>query len=475
MARCVRMPRAKTARAGARGEFMLHARATLGLIGAVLTGRRRVYYGWWVLAAGGAVVGLINGSIFWSYGLFIPALEESFGWSRAAVSFGLSASLLAAGLVSPLVGQWVDRRGPRSAILLGGAIIAVSFFALSMITTLWQFYLLMLVNGVGRQFSFNIPNMTLVSRWFERYRSMAAALMGVGLMLGGMTLVPLMRVVIDAVGWDGAFVAIGVATIGVNGALGLLVIRNWPSDMGLEVDGAPRPSADQPPRPPVGGMTLREAVHTGLFWSLTAGIALFVFGMATWIVHAAPFYESVGLSPGWATALVSMTAGLGMITRLIMGVIAGRVRTLELWAMTIMVMLVLAMVILIVSTQPLAIGLFLALFVIAFGGGGAMFQALLLPNAFGVAHYATILGVVSLVETLGIVIGPTTAGAIFDATGSYDWAVVMIAVIYGLGGLAFLLAARQHTRMRAAGTAVSERLPLDPGAGLPTVRPDVGG
>ena len=101
-----------------------------------------------------------------------------------------------------------------------------------------------------------------------------------------------------------------------------------------------------------------------------------------------------------------------------------------------------AFAILLVDTSPAAIAVFLTLFVISFGSGGAMLQALVLTRSFGVAHFATIYGVVTVAETVGMLIGPTASGAIFDATGEYDWAIVMVLAVFGCAGLLFLLATR---------------------------------
>ena len=45
-------------------------------------------------------------------------------------------------------------------------------------------------------------------------------------------------------------------------------------------------------------------------------------------------------------------------------------------------------------------------------------------------------------ETIGLLISPTLAGAIFDATNSYDWALVMFAISSGLSALLFWIASR---------------------------------
>ena len=404
---------------------------------------RDVFYGWWVLAAGFVSVALVNGVAFWSMGLFIEPLEDEFGWTRTQVSLGFSLSLGVSGLAAPMAGRWVDRKGPRSAILLGGVATAGTFLLLATTQQLWQWYLFLSLNGLLRHFVFIIPFMALTARWFERRRSLAASILGAGLMVGPMAIVPLMSILIDGLEWRGAFVAAGILTAAVVLSLALLVIRNDPADVGAVQDGGFSERANGSRRESAaGGISLGRAVRTRLFWALTLGMTFFPFGMVTWITHVAPFYESIGFSPRTAAFLISLSAALAIPPRLIAGHIADRLPNLEFGAAGVAGLLVIAMAILMVDTSALAVVLFFPFFVLGFAAGGALFEALLLPRAFGIQHYATILGFVVIIQTVGLISGPTVAGAIYDATGSYDWVIVMVGGVFLATGACFLIAAR---------------------------------
>ncbi len=403
--------------------------------------KARTYYGWWILTASFVGVGVVNGVSFWSFGLFIEPLEEQFGWTRAAVSLGVSLSLLAAGIAGPIVGWLIDRKGPRLSIFIGIAGTAGTYLLLATTDAQWQWYLFMALNGCFRTFIFLVPFMALTSRWFVRRRSVAIAITGTGLMVGAVVLVPIVRILIDTLEWDGAFVVISIVLVAVLLPLALVVIRNDPppgADTVALSEGAPLASA------PVSraGVTLGQALRTSIFWVITLGFTLYAFAMVAWIVHSVPFYESVGISPGWAAALTSMTAGFAIFSRLGAGLLADRLRKLEYGGALINLLIAVAFAVLLVDTSPVAIAVFLTLFVISFGSGGALLQALVLTRIFGVAHFATIYGVVTVAETVGMLIGPTASGAIFDATGEYDLAIVMVLTVFGCAGLLFLLATR---------------------------------
>ena len=408
---------------------------------AVLTGRRRVYFGWWLVAASIVLMAVTSGTSFWSFGLYIQPVEDEFGWSRATVSFGIALSLLLSGLTAPLVGRVIDRYGPRRVTLLGAVLTSASFLLIATTSSPLEWYLFLSLNAVVRSLCFYIPFQALIGRWFDRRRGLAVGLLGTGFSLGGLVMVPLLRVVVDAWDWDGALIFSGVLMAAVFLPLGWKFIHDHPSAVGEFVDGAARPRGPAPSGPPrMSGMTPRQALRTPLMWVLSFALGFLFFGMVGWMVHLLPYYESVGVSPGMAAALVSLAAGLGIFGRVGFGIVADRIRVIENAAAFVCVMLTLSFVALLVTGGSwLGIGLFLLLYLVG-SAAGPMLEPLLLMRAFGTAHFATILGLAGVVGTVGMVISPTVGGAIFDSTGTYDWALVMWLSAVLLSGLLFLVA-----------------------------------
>jgi nitrate/nitrite transporter NarK len=405
---------------------------------AAATGRRRIYFGWWLVAAGVVLMAVTSGTSFWAFGLYIQPVEEQFGWSRATVSFGIGLSLLLSGLTAPLVGLVIDRFGPRRITMLGVVLTSASFLLVAATGSTLEWYLFLSLNAVVRNLCFYIPAQAIVARWFERRRGLALGLLGTGFSLGGLLLVPLLRVVMDAWDWDGALIFSAVLQAAVCLPLCWRFIHDHPSAVGQVVDGDARPRgpvAGGPPRLP--GVTPRAALRTPLLWVLSFALGFLFYGMVGWMVHMVPYYESVGVSPGTAAGLVSLGAGLGMFGRVGFGLVADRIRVIEHAAAVVCVVLTLAFVALLVTGgSTLGIGLFL-LFYLLGAAAGPMLEPLLLVRAFGTAHFATILGLAGVVGTVGMVISPTVGGAIFDSTGAYDWALVMWLSAVLLSGVLF--------------------------------------
>ena len=157
----------------------------------VLTGRRHVYYGWWLLAGSVLAMAIGSGVSFWAFGLYVGPLEDQFGWSRAEIAGGFSVGLLVSGLAAPLVGRWIDRYGPRRVILVGAVLTAASYLLLAVTDTLWHWFAFQAINAVFRQLMFFIPFQALVTRWFDRRRGIAVGILATGFSLGGFVIVPM--------------------------------------------------------------------------------------------------------------------------------------------------------------------------------------------------------------------------------------------------------------------------------------------
>ena len=174
---------------------------------------------------------------------------------------------------------------------------------------------------------------------------------------------------------------------------------------------------------------------------IALALMVFFFGMFGWTAHAVPYYESVGYSKWWAAQLLAIAAGSGIVTRLAFGYLADRIARIEVAAMALCACLTLSMVVLLISGGSV-LGVWSSSSASGFVGssGGPMIEPLLTARTFGMAYFASILGALAIVSQSGQIVSPIIAGAIFDATGEYDWALVMFACSMGLSLLLYWLA-----------------------------------
>ena len=119
-----------------------------------------------------------------AYGVFLPVLADTFGWSRGAIATALSINLLLGGVAGFVIGALADRHGPRVILVVTVATAGTAFALVATVSALWQLYLFVgVLGGVGMS-SFYLLAAATVSHWFDERRGLALALVLVGFNLG---------------------------------------------------------------------------------------------------------------------------------------------------------------------------------------------------------------------------------------------------------------------------------------------------
>src|SRR5256886_12475117 len=149
-----------------------------------------------------------------SFTVFLKPISESFGWDRAQVVSVYSLAALAGGLGSPLVGRLFDRSGPRMVYSLGLILLGGAFLIAAYAQHLWQFQLsLGLCVGLGIAFIGNVPNSILLGRWFGPRLPTAMAIVYSATGAGVLILLPASQILIDHIGWRGAYQLFGAIAL----------------------------------------------------------------------------------------------------------------------------------------------------------------------------------------------------------------------------------------------------------------------
>jgi MFS family permease len=388
---------------------------------------------WRVVTALLAVITCVASSLS-AFGVFLPVLTEVFGWSRGAVSAALTVNMVVGGAVSFGLASIADRHGPRGVLAVTVLIGAGGFALMSRVAALWQLYLVYgVVVGAGAS-SIYVLSTATVSRWFTERRGLALAIVLSGFNLGWVVGGPIAAMLIDALGWRGAYVALG-ALIAVVGVPASLWVRypDRPRGAAASRDGGAHGAGS-------GRGSFADALADRRLWLLSAAWLSMGLVFMTVTVHSVPFARDLGLSLDRAS-LVLTGYGLGAsLGRLAGGVAADGIGA---WATLRICVLAqaFALALLVAAPPAWAVAPVLVLFGIGAAGADSAFVKSV-PEVFGLGALAMIISVLSFGWRLGAGIGPAGAGFLYDLTRSYTIPFVLCLMLLGVLIVLFSLGTR---------------------------------
>lgn len=412
-------------------------------------GKGKVFFGWWIVAACFVILMWGAGTFYYGFSAFFTPIRREFQWSAAMTSVAFALRGMETGVAELFVGFLVDRIGPRKVMVVGLAILGAGFIGLGFINSLWTFYAAVTVIAVGFSGCVGLVGMTSVGNWFVRRRSLAFGITMAGAGMGGV-IVPLIVWSIGLYGWRTTTVILGLVTW----ALGIplaLVVRHKPEPYGYLPDGDPpgnqTPEVEGHAIQSVGGQqigrefSVREALRTPSFWFVALSFATVFVGLNGVVPHLLPFFTSkdVGLSDETASLIVTLMTLSSITGRLGFGWLGDRIPKRYILAA-------------IFAAQAVAILMFarsgggvwwVVLVVLIFGpsyGGSLPLRAAIQADYFGRRSLGSLMGIIMGISTLAGMATPVFAGAVFDATGSYKGAFLVLGLIAMLSVPMILLA-----------------------------------
>ncbi len=387
----------------------------------------KMNYGW-VIVAVGIVVGCVGMGGMMSFGVFLQPMADSLGWSRAGISTASTLAFLWMGVGGFLWGWLFDRYGARMVVLLGGLLLGFGLVMASRAQSL-PVFLATYGSAVGLAVgAIYVPLTAATTRWFTRNRSLAVSLVSAGLALGTTLVAPLARWLIVTYDWRFAMLSLGIMAWVVILPAALL-LRPAPAAEGASIAAGPRTGSA------AADMTLADALKTPVFWSLALANFACCAAHSGPIFHMVSYAADCGVAPLTAATVLG-AAGLAALSgRIICGLLADRAGAKR----TLVACLAL---------QAVAIGLYLVardlntlymvsmLFGLSYGGAMPLY-AILVREYFPARIMGSVFGVVAMISTVGMALGPPAGGWLFDRFGGYGWLYVASSTI-GVAG--FLIA-----------------------------------
>ena len=348
----------------------------------------------------------------WSVVVVVPAVQAEFATARAGAALPYTMTMVGFVVGGVLMGRLADRFGVMVPVLVGAVSLGLGGVAAALAPNLFLFGLAygVLLGCFGAAAVFG-PLIADASLWFARRRGIAVALAASGNYLAGTVWPPLLQWGVDTIGWRGTHLAMGAVCLVLMLPLAALALRRRAPLPPPRPLGAPVPPAARP-------LGLSPNVLQAVLGA--AGVACCV-AMAMPQVHIVAYCVDLGYGAQRGAEMLSIMLASGIASRLVFGAVMDRIgglRTLVLGS----------------ALQGIALFLFLpadgmvALYAVSavfglFHGGIVPSYAMIVRENFPPEQAGTRVGIALSSTLVGMALGGWMAGAIFDATGSYQAAM----------------------------------------------------
>jgi len=274
---------------------------------------RKVFYGWWIAVVAG-IACMLGGPpiLVFSFPVFLKALTKEFHASRSAVSLAFGLHNIVSAVGAPLFGRLVDRVGSRRTVIPGTMLLAILLIGNKVITiSILGIYIFNMFGALTGMGAGPIPYSNIISRWFDKRRGSALAVMMLGLGTGAVVMPSLVQRLITSYGWRTAYSIYGCAMLLIALPVVVAFLRDSPSEMGLLPDGAPASSSSDKPDK-LAGLSWRQARRTQTFWVMVSAFFLLGASVHACVLHLAAMLTDRGVATQTA-ALASSIAGAGLL------------------------------------------------------------------------------------------------------------------------------------------------------------------
>jgi len=383
------------------------------------------------------------------------ALEAHFGWSRTQLSMAFAFTRIEGGIMGPIEGYLTDRVGPKRMVFIGLVVLAIGFLFFWQVKHLWMFYLAFVIMSLGHSLCGWVPVTTLLNNWFIRNRAKAMGWSNTFSRLGALILVPAIAWAInpdkDRLGWDVTALALGIFSFLVAVPM-YKVIRNRPEEYNLLPDGlmpldveTSRNSQDSGKevsqievQQDTQDLTTAQALKTVAFWLISIGHGLTSMVIIAIMAHLGLFMSDNGFDIQTTAWVVSVYTFVAMVFPVVGGYVGDRIPIRIAIFVFTSIQAFSVVILTFANTLPLLYA-FAVLFGIGFGGRSPLTTAIR-GDYFGRRSFGKILGISTVPLNILLLVAAPFAGYMYDTTGSYRSAFLILAALSFVGGVFFLLA-----------------------------------
>lgn len=382
-------------------------------------GKKKIYFGWIVLATSFMIMMLQYSTSIQLGGLFLDPVSAEFGVTRSAASLMLTLTTMAGMLGFLFAGRMLSKMNIRLLMsvcfLLVSGCFAVSAFTNSM-TVL---YIVSAVRGVLNSFLTTLPVTIVLGNWFgNRMIGKVYGMALVGGSIGSVVLSPITGYIIGQFGRRGGYLFFAALPL-VLIPLVLLTYYRTPEEKGFTRIGDAEYESDELKESSREneGVSVKEAVKSASF-RLAISAMLFTGALSqSWFNNGPAYLADVGFDAFSVSGIFSAVAVGNLFGRLVLGWIIDKFGIKRGFLAGGLISIG-GFLLIVVGQQSIVTIIGSAL--LGFGTAIAALGVSLVTNdLFGRKDFGTITSYMNIAASLGASIIPLLLTAVYDIGGSY--------------------------------------------------------
>lgn len=386
-----------------------------------------------VLVVGFAVLFIAGGGRF-AVGLTLRPIVDELGWGRSELGLAVALFMVVSAAGMFAAGFLADRAGPRLVLSGGLLVCAFGIGLMCLMTAPWHALVLYgVVYALGSGAASMIPVGVMVTRAFPQRLGIANAVVMSGMSVGQLFMIAALAAAMLSVTWRSVYLLLGLANL----VLVPILIFAIPKTTAAQSKAA-RPDD---------GLNLAQAARTRQFWLLLAIYAICGFDDFFVSTHVVAFAQDRGVDAFLAGNLLAVMGLTGLI-----GVVAGGAfsdRFGPIWP-TVLAFAARVVVFGLILVDQSALSV--AIFALVFGATfmvTAPLTVVFVKQSFGSRHLGALTGLITMVHQVFGGLGAYFGAAVFDASGNYDSAFMLIGAV-SLAAVVLTLMLRSHREQVSA-------------------------
>ncbi len=403
--------------------------------------KRKIHYGWVVLACCILVAFVVTGICNNTKGMYLQPVSDGLGVTRSSLSIVTMFSALIAAGCSLFIGALRKRFSLRQLVVYGSALLVVGDFIYAFAPNLAIYFIGETIFGFGLGFCSVTVTSLLIRAWFAKNLGTILGALYMATGVGSVFCAPMIGQLIAKWDYRTSYIVVGVILI-VLFVISALFVRDDPAEMGLEPLWSNKLDASDKKTAQADGYTLKQAFRMPQFYLMCAMGFMVGFGLnAVQGTYNAFISADKGFGTVFAASIVSLLYVFNSVAKIPLGRMIDKIGVRPVMMICIVSMLCAA-----VSLTMLEDQAYIAYIFAAFWGiGNIAFTVpvpIIPPTIFGTKDVAALTGIFMGILQLGSAIAMPVANFIYDMVGSYVPLYTAMIVVFVIAAVINLIIVR---------------------------------